>query len=178
LHSLAENDPEVQVRIAAFPHHPDRLLGGQRSSRTRLRGQPGASGWEHHRLHVRRLPHDREMARDSQGVRSRHQADRAHVQSTHRALLPSFHARTRRSALCRAFANAGARRSRNRGSRHSACARAGWWPDGCTGPIYQHPPLVDYGIGAAASTPCDSSRCWAARARGRSRHGRSRRRCR
>src|SRR5262249_38507391 len=66
------------------------------------------------------------MARDAQGIRSRRQAGRAPVQSTHRALLPSLPARTRNgdTAFCPSFTHAGARRRRNRGSRHSACARA------------------------------------------------------
>ena len=72
------------------PQHPDSVLCRERYSRTRLRGQLGSSRREHHRLFVRRLPHDRQMAGDNEGGHPWREADDAHVQSGDRAILPVF----------------------------------------------------------------------------------------
>ena len=71
LHALAENDPEVKARIAAFRQGLETL------------------GWvENRNIQVEhRLPDDREMADAAQGDRSRRQADNLHVQSTRRAVV-------------------------------------------------------------------------------------------
>jgi len=49
--------------------HPDRLLCHHRSSRTGLGLELGASRRQHHRFHLLRLPHHREMVGDAQGNR-------------------------------------------------------------------------------------------------------------
>src|SRR5262249_36812547 len=61
--------------------HSHRCGSGQRSRRARLRFKLGASGREHHRLHVHRFPNGGEVAGDAQRGRPRRCSGCTYVQS-------------------------------------------------------------------------------------------------
>ena len=151
LHSLAENDPEVQGRIAAF-RRAFEALGWTEKRNVQIEHRFSAGDF------TRMQAYTTELVNSAPDLILATSTPVVATQSADRALLSRLPSRIRSGCVItrrRSFGNTGARRSGDTGSSHRLCTAARWRPDRPTGTIHQHPSWGDYCIGAAAPPPCN-----------------------
>ena len=92
---LAANNTSLRALARGHSHCADCVCAGRRSSRQRARGEPRASGRQHHRVRSLRARDCREMARAAQGDRTEHCSGCRHLRPN--GLQFETHARNRGS---------------------------------------------------------------------------------
>ena len=102
------------------------VSGYCRPGRCRLRRQPGAAGWQRHRVHDFRIQPGREMAGAAQADRPRHDASGSPSRSRHAHRPRPVRHHPGRGAVGRGGGHPGqyARRARDRGPRSRASCRS------------------------------------------------------